>query len=295
MPIVIASAWNNSNVSVCSNAVKTLLTEPENVFPPFFRPSIDSSVCFRIWKKQYINSFKYNASVQYDPFIRWLFAKLFAYEVKMIVIFIDLEMKPISNSLPELKKLYGMEAIEFGAVRLEGTMETDSFCRLVKPDYGPIPPRYEKLTGITNASVESADGFETVFNDFCEWCKDAERIYAWSGSDLEHLRKEHELKKVALPLDILESRWDDYQKIFTRKLGLHRELSLKQAVDIANLSFEGRMHDALWDARNTAELYRIAEDPDRWHEVTAPLKTVNCEEPVTYSLAGLFAGLKTDD
>lgn len=214
----------------------------------------------------------------------------------MEVIFVDLEMKPISKDWPELKKLYGMETIQFGAVRLNGLTETGSFCRLVRPDYGPVPPRYEELTGITNDAVNSAESFETVFTAFSKWCTGAECIYAWSGSDIEQLRKEHRMKSVILPLSPLENIWADYQKIFTKKLGLHRELSLKQAIDIANISFEGHMHDALWDARNTAELYRIAEDPNRWHEVTAPLsKNVNRDEPVTYSLAGLFAGIKLDD
>lgn len=213
----------------------------------------------------------------------------------MSVVFVDLEMKPVSNDLPEKRAIAPMETIEFGAVKLNGTDETDAFCRLVKPVFGPIPPRYEALTGITNEAVENAEPYAAVFSAFIEWCTDAETIYAWSPSDLTQLRRDAALHPEAPSPAPLAERWDDYQRIFTEKLGLHRELSLKQAAEIVGLNMEGQLHDALWDARNTAALYRLAADPVRWKEKTGGLKkTVNNDKPVTYSLADLFAGWNKD-
>lgn len=41
----------------------------------------------------------------------------------------------------------------------------------------------------------------------------------------------------------------DFQKKYTEKVGLERSMSLEKALDYAGIAFEGRMHDALCDAR----------------------------------------------
>ena len=179
------------------------------------------------------------------------------------------------------------EVIEFGAVKLgEDMTETDSFRALVKPALGEIPPRYAQLTGITNDMVAEAPDFETVLGQFAAWCEDAETVYAWSGSDLDQLRGEVKMKGIDFPLEALAGKWADFQKIFTRAVGLKRELSLEQAVNIANINFEGHQHDALWDARNTAELFRIYRDEGRFNAIIGPLReAVNPKKQTSFTLA----------
>ena len=205
----------------------------------------------------------------------------------MAWVFMDLEMKPVDKQFRRQWDVCRQEVIEFGAVKLgEDLREVDSFRRLVKPAFGEIPPRYARLTGITNDMVADAADFETVLNDFAAWCDDAETIYAWSGSDLDQLRGEVKMKGVAFPMDRLAGKWADFQKIFTRVVGLKRELSLEQAVNIANINFEGHQHDALWDARNTAELYRIYRDEKRFDAVIGPLRAaVNPQKQTSFTLA----------
>ena len=205
----------------------------------------------------------------------------------MAWVFMDLEMKPVDRQFRKQWDVCRQEVIEFGAVKLgEDLSEVDSFRRLVKPAYGDIPPRYARLTGITNDMVAEAPGFETVLSEFAAWCEDAETVFAWSGSDLDQLRGEVKMKKIDFPLDQLTGKWADFQKIFTRAVGLKRELSLEQAVNIANIDFEGHQHDALWDARNTAELYRIYRDEDRFNAVIGPLReAVNPQKPASFTLA----------
>ena len=205
----------------------------------------------------------------------------------MAWVFMDLEMKPVDKQFRRERDICRQEVIEFGAVKLgEDYRETDSFRRLVKPVYGDIPPRYERLTGIQNGMVADADDFATVLSAFALWCDDAETVYAWSGSDLDQLRGEVKMKDVAFPLDELAGKWADFQKVFTRAVGLKRELSLEQAVNIANISFEGHQHDALWDARNTAELFRIYRDEARFQAVIEPLRAaVNPQKPTSFTLA----------
>ena len=208
-----------------------------------------------------------------------------------MIVFIDLEMKPIAVEYPAEKRMAQQEVIEFGAVMLdEALQECDSFCRTVKPVYGEIPPRYEQLTGITNAMTATAEEFPEVLRAFTAWCAPAETIYAWSGSDYRQLKRESKLKGTLDFLTPLEARWADYQRIFTNRLGLSRELSLEQAVSICDLTFDGHMHDALWDARNTAAVYRIAETPETFRAKLAPLTAnINRNTAPTTSMASLLA------
>ena len=205
----------------------------------------------------------------------------------MAWVFMDLEMKPVDKQFRRERDICRQEVIEFGAVKLgEDMTETDSFRALVKPALGEIPPRYAQLTGITNDMVADAAAFETVLADFARWCGDAETVYAWSGSDLDQLRGEVKMKGIDFPLEALAGKWADFQKIFTRAVGLKRELSLEQAVNIANIDFAGHQHDALWDARNTAELYRIYKDEARFQAVIGPLReAVNPKKQTSFTLA----------
>ena len=205
----------------------------------------------------------------------------------MAWVFMDLEMKPVDKQFRRERDICRQEVIEFGAVKLgEDMTETDSFRALVKPALGEIPPRYAQLTGITNDMVAEAPDFETVLGQFARWCGDAETVYAWSGSDLDQLRGEVKMKGIDFPMDRLADKWADFQKIFTRAVGLKRELSLEQAVNIANINFEGHQHDALWDARNTAELFRIYRDEGRFNAIIGPLReAVNPKKQTSFTLA----------
>ncbi len=205
----------------------------------------------------------------------------------MAWVFMDLEMKPVDKQFRRERYICRQEVIEFGAVKLgEDLAEIASFRQLVKPVYGEIPPRYAQLTGIANHMVADAPNFETALNAFAAWCEDADTIYAWSGSDLEQLRGEVKMKAIDFSLDRLADKWADFQKIFTQAVGLKRELSLEQAVNIANINFEGHQHDALWDARNTAELFRIYRDEKRFNAVIGPLReAVNPKKQTSFTLA----------
>ena len=205
----------------------------------------------------------------------------------MAWVFMDLEMKPVDKQFRRERDICRQEVIEFGAVKLgEDLREIDSFRALVKPAFGEIPPRYAQLTGITNDMVAEAPDFETVLGQFAAWCEDAETVYAWSGSDLDQLRGEVKMKGIDFPLEALAGKWADFQKIFTRAVGLKRELSLEQAVNIANINFEGHQHDALWDARNTAELFRIYRDEGRFNAIIGPLReAVNPKKQTSFTLA----------
>ena len=88
--------------------------------------------------------------------------------------------------------------------------------------------------------------------------------------------------------------WVDYQDVFGKRYDLGRAVGLEEALMLCDIEADGRMHDGLDDALNTAKIIaKLEQNPDyellyreRENEVeTEPLKT---------SLGDLFAGLNLD-
>ena len=195
----------------------------------------------------------------------------------MNYIIVDFEMNPVAIEYEEERQISRCEIIEIGAVVLdESFLILGEFKTLVKPQYNDcIYKRYETLTGISTQMVCSAPTFATAYEMFVNWCESygsEYEIYAWSENDYNQLIAEMDLKgytnkNMMRPLD----RWFDFQKEYTEILGLERIISLDKALNYAGIEFVGRMHDALWDAKNTAELFAIVRDEERRDAV---LKTV---------------------
>lgn len=61
----------------------------------------------------------------------------------------------------------------------------------------------------------------------------------------------------------MENSWFNFQEEYGQTLGFERSLSLKDAVMYAGIDFSGHQHDALDDAKNTADLFAIIRDKDK--------------------------------
>ncbi len=187
----------------------------------------------------------------------------------MKYIIVDLEMNPISKEYKEEKKISRMEIIEIGAVIMdEDFLVLGEFKTLVKPQYNnEIYKKYETLTGITTQMVSGAPTFATAYELFMKWCEsygDEYEVYAWSESDYSQLVAEMALKNFSNAAQLGPKKpWFDFQKEYTQKLGLERVMSLEKALDYAGITYEGRMHDALCDAKNTAELFAIVRNEEK--------------------------------
>lgn len=184
-------------------------------------------------------------------------------------IVVDLEMNNIRQK-SDARRICTNETIEIGAVMLDDNLqEISSFRTYVKPEYNDgIVPKISRLTGITDAMVVNAPKFKEALRMFTNWCLgtgDEVTIYAWSDSDFNQIRKEIVLKEYEISEDernLLETEWTDFQQEFDGHLGFERQVSLRMALDMAGIDFSGREHDALDDARNTAELLQIFRDED---------------------------------
>ncbi len=211
--------------------------------------------------------------------------------------FIDFEMCPVERKLMAKKpgEKCSMEIIEIGVIRLnEDLKEEDSFKAYVKPQFSTkIAKRYENLTGITQEMLDEADDFKTVMTDFLNWVCESERdyiVYAWSGNDLYQLRQEMIVKNINLgpEMEYMMEHWKDFQREYCDLFEINRVLSLNKAVRLAGLDFDGRKHDALWDARNTAQLFARTRDGEEFEILRKKIADVLNPQPLTVSLGDVF-------
>lgn len=213
----------------------------------------------------------------------------------MNYIVVDLEMNPTNKKLYKEKAL-GTETIEIGAVMLnEEYKEISSFRSYVKPMYNSvIEPKITRLTGITNDMVDNAPVFQEAFELFCKWCVesgDDVAVYAWSDSDYMQIMgeiKDKECELSASEEKICGIAWIDFQKQFDGRLGFERRVSLKMALDIAGIDFDGKEHDALDDARNTAELFHVMNNESLFAITLQKIAELMKPKPIGNSLGSMF-------
>ena len=93
-------------------------------------------------------------------------------------------------------------------------------------------------------------------------------------------------------LPVILEQWIDSQKMFDDRLELRDALSLNNALIYANITEEGRAHNGLADAVNTAKLFRkMMTEPElilNSYYIEARKEEV---EHLSYSLGELFANL----
>lgn len=210
-------------------------------------------------------------------------------------IVVDLEMNNIRRR-SEARKICTNEIIEIGASMLdENLWEIGKFQIYVKPEYNDvIVPKIRKLTGITNEMVANAPTFSVAFKQFTDWClniKDDVMIYAWSNTDHSQVMKEIQLKQYKLSEEehkLIEHGWTDFQNEFDIHLGFERQISLKLALDMAGIDFNGRQHDALDDARNTAKLLRVFKDEELFDQTLRKIEEVMKPSSLENTLGNLI-------
>lgn len=212
----------------------------------------------------------------------------------MVYVFVDFEMNMIDSSHKREMEICKNEIIEIGAVKLDDEYnEIASFKSYVKPAYGNMASRIIKLTGITDEMLQDAPPYEEAISSFIEWCSDADIVYAWSENDLRQFNREAKLKNFTHPeKESVAAKWRDFQKEYAKLIGTSRRISLSDAVFYLGENFQGEEHDALWDARNTAEVFKLSKNEKSFFKIMAPM--IDAYKPkagLTYSLADAFSGI----
>lgn len=211
-------------------------------------------------------------------------------------IFIDLEMNPIDMQYEQERSICNYEVIEIGAVMLDDSnCEISQFMTYIKPVYNScVEERITRLTGITTEMIYMQDDYESAIRRFFDWCgdyEDIEGIYAWSDHDYRQIVNEMKLKGIEVTPHIqsLLNLWNDFQKIFSGLVGLNRPMGLEKAIEAVGREFEGKAHDALTDAVNTAGLYVASKDDKETKRMIELLeKTRRPANPLKTALGDLF-------
>ena len=147
------------------------------------------------------------------------------------------------------------EIVQIGAVKLDSNrIEKGTFSSLIRPvAYTKMNTEVSRLTGITTEMLyESGRGFKDVIKEFVAWCGSDYCFITWSGTDAVVLGD----NILYHGLDISLPCCYDIQLLFDLEVSDNdRDMSLAYAMwklDIDPLV----AHDALNDARNTAEVFR---------------------------------------
>ena len=82
--------------------------------------------------------------------------------------------------------------------------------------------------------------------------------------------------------------WRDLQVEFDDILGFYRRQSLENAMMLLGIEPEGRAHNALDDAKNTAILYTYLTDPVKQRTVVKKIKDILTPEEKGTTLGDLF-------
>ena len=174
---------------------------------------------------------------------------------------------------PEVPAPLLHEIVEIGAVKLdEDYRQVGKYSAYVKPQHFEVSPSCTRVTGIREEDVAGAKELPEALEDFLAWIGEGPtRTYAWSDSDQKQLFQECEAKGLwpdGPPKPF--RRWMDFQRIYTRLLGLssRNRISLKNAIGGIEVNFAGSQHSAADDAENSAVLLSLVHDKEAFEERT---------------------------
>lgn len=213
----------------------------------------------------------------------------------MFYLVIDLEMCKVPRDYRSKSYKYATETIQIGAVLLDEEFKRiGTLCQYVHPEYGVIDYFIEHLTGIRNSQVKKAPKLQEALVHMIDWIGEREyKVYAWSESDRNQIQRELKAKKidnVKINTFMDESKWIDYQEVFTKRFGLLRQISLEEALGRAGIEPEGNFHDGLDDAVNTGYLIEKLElNPD--YQLVSYEMPEKETEHLSCTLGELFSGL----
>lgn len=182
----------------------------------------------------------------------------------MFYLVIDLEMCKVPRDYRSKSYRYANETIQIGAVLLDDSFKRiGTLCQYVHPEHGVIDYFIENLTGIKNSQVKKAPKLDEAMIRMIDWLGERDyKIYAWSESDRDQLLHEIKAKNMTderIHAFMKAENWIDYQDVFTKRFELSRQLSLEEALGRAEIEPEGKFHDGLDDAVNTAYLIEKLE------------------------------------
>lgn len=209
---------------------------------------------------------------------------------------IDLEMCKVPKMYRNSGYKYASEIIQIGAVLLDQDYrKTAEISRYVHPDHGVLDHYIGELTGIQNKELKNAPGLAEVLKDIVdrlEGC--AYKIYAWSENDFLQLGREIRCKQIEderIGKFMDQERWIDYQKVFMERYEFTREIGLDEALMLCDIEPDGKFHNGLDDAVNTAKIIEKLEKDPEYKVHNYERETAKPTEHLKVSMGDLFEKL----
>ena len=209
---------------------------------------------------------------------------------------IDLEMCKVPKNYRGKNYKYASEIIQVGAVLLdEEYKEIGTLCQYVHPEFGILDYFITNLTGIEKGQIKNAPKLKDALIHMADWLGEREyKVFAWSKSDYWQL--DHEIKSKKLNDEKLDElmkpeRWVDYQEIFGKKYNFEQAVGLQEALMLCDIEPDGRMHDGLDDAWNTARLIEKLEKNPKYKLFYRERQEQEDSQPLKVRLGELFEGL----
>lgn len=205
-------------------------------------------------------------------------------------VIVDLEMCNVPRYKNDVYS-WKNEIIQIGAVLVDDSLEiADEFMTYVSPNFGVVDSFIENLTGISRKDVYGAPKIKEALEMFASWIPEDALLVSWSENDENQVRNELEAKSLTIDgLGGYLDNWIDCQKTFAEKMNAQKNYRLSEALIIADIDYDEGEHDALVDAKNTAQLFiKMEREPEL---VLNPYYSNQIEETSFNPFAKLFANM----
>jgi inhibitor of KinA sporulation pathway (predicted exonuclease) len=156
-------------------------------------------------------------------------------------------------------RVHEMETIEFGGaiVRTADLAVLDVFSIFIKPRLNPTLSDYcRSLTGITQATVDAGIVFEALAGELETRLRAYQPGIGWaSWGNYDRRQLEQDAARWGVPAPLASITHVNLKKIFAKKRRIKgTRPSVRKALDIAGLQYEGAAHSGADEVRNIARL-----------------------------------------
>ena len=172
-------------------------------------------------------------------------------------IILDLEWNGHPEGKTGQNEAMPFEIIEIGAVKLNSAREIiGEFRSYIKPQvYPKLHYKTRELLGITYKDLKQAKSFPEVIEEFFTWCGRGYRFCTWGSMDLTEIQRNLAYYGIAryFTKPVL---YYNLQQVFGKIYDEPTARTLEYAVNRLEIPQDRPFHDALDDARYTAEVFR---------------------------------------
>lgn len=165
-------------------------------------------------------------------------------------LYLDIEQQCWNGAPPEgyINEIIQLGIVETDLLKLEITRRSSY---LVRPLKMQISPFCTELTGITErALTKGGRSFNERLHTIRKQFGPSHKLCFTWGDDAHSINRECELRKKDHQFNFVNLAW-----VFRCYFGIKRGIGLENALKMLGLEFEGRPHDAMWDAYNTARIH----------------------------------------